>query len=65
MKIDIISDTICPWCFIGKRRLESALGQRPQTRVEIHWQAFFLNPDMPQGGMDRQDYMNRKRDNFV
>ena len=60
MKIDIISDTICPWCFIGKRRLESALAQRPQTRVEIHWQAFFLNPDMPQDGMDRQDYLERK-----
>ena len=60
MKIDIISDTICPWCFIGKRRLESALNQRPQTRVEMHWQAFFLNPDMPEGGMDRQDYLNRK-----
>ena len=60
MKIDIISDTICPWCFIGKRRLESALAQRPQTRVEIHWQAFFLNPDMPEGGIDRQDYVNRK-----
>lgn len=60
MKIDIISDTICPWCFIGKRKLESALAQRPQIRVEIHWQAFFLNPDMPKDGMDRQDYVNRK-----
>ena len=60
MKIDIISDTICPWCFIGKRKLESAIKQRPQTRIEIRWQAFFLNPDMPEGGMDRQDYVNRK-----
>ena len=60
MKIDIISDTICPWCFIGKRRLERALAQRPQERVEIAWRPFQLNPDMPREGMDRQSYLATK-----
>jgi predicted DsbA family dithiol-disulfide isomerase len=60
MRIDIYSDTICPWCFIGKRRLERALRERPQPRLTVHWHAFQLNPDMPAGGMDRQDYLTRK-----
>jgi predicted DsbA family dithiol-disulfide isomerase len=60
MRIDIYSDTICPWCFIGKRRLERALKERPQPDLAIHWRAFQLNPDMPAGGMDRQDYLARK-----
>ncbi len=60
MRIDIYSDTICPWCFIGKRRLERALAERPQPGLKIHWRAFQLNPDMPAGGLDRQDYLNRK-----
>ncbi len=57
MQIDIIFDTICPWCFIGKRRLEAALRQRPNVNAEIIWHAFLLNPDMPPEGMDRQEYM--------
>ncbi len=60
MQIDIFSDTICPWCFIGKRRLERALAARPQPGLEIRWRAFQLNPDMPPGGMDRQDYLAAK-----
>lgn len=60
MKIDIISDTICPWCFIGKRRLERALAQRPQERLEISWRPFQLNPEMPRDGMDRQSYLAAK-----
>ena len=47
MEIDIFSDTICPWCFIGKRRLERALAERPQRNLTVHWRAFQLNPDMP------------------
>ncbi len=60
MRIDIISDTICPWCFIGKRRLERALEERPDLDVEIAWHPFQLNPDMPSGGLDRETYLNAK-----
>ncbi len=60
MEIDIFSDTICPWCFIGKRRLDRALAERPQANLTIHWRAFQLNPDMPEGGMDRQRYVEVK-----
>ena len=60
MDIDIFSDTICPWCFIGKRRLERALAERPQLDLTIHWRAFQLNPDMPAGGMDRSQYLELK-----
>ncbi len=60
MEIDIFSDTICPWCFIGKRRLERALAERPQPNLTVHWRAFQLNPDMPAGGMDRQHYLDVK-----
>ncbi len=60
MEIDIFSDTICPWCFIGKRRLDRALAERPQANLTIRWRAFQLNPDMPEGGMDRQRYVEVK-----
>lgn len=60
MRIDIFSDVICPWCFIGKRRLERALRDRPQDKVEICWRAFQLNPDMPVQGMPRQVYLQTK-----
>src|SRR5258708_12650691 len=53
MHIDIVSDVICPWCFIGKRRLGRALEQRPDVTVSVTWPAFQLNPDMPAGGMAR------------
>ncbi|HYM32711.1 MAG TPA: DsbA family oxidoreductase [Candidatus Cybelea sp.] len=60
MRIDIVSDTICPWCFIGKRRLERALELRPDISFEIGWRPFQLNPDMPEEGMDRDEYVARK-----
>ncbi len=60
MEIDIFSDTICPWCFIGKRRLERALKERPQEGLTIRWRAFQLNPDMPAEGMDRTHYLETK-----
>lgn len=60
MRIDIFSDTVCPWCFIGKRRLERALAERPQPDLTIRWRAFQLNPDMPASGMDRQQYLTTK-----
>lgn len=60
VNVDIISDTICPWCFIGKRRFERALAERPDVEVEVQWRTFQLNPDMPAGGMDRGDYLSHK-----
>lgn len=59
LKIDIFSDVICPWCFIGKRRLERALKERPQ-QTAIQWRAFQLNPDMPDQGMPRESYIQSK-----
>ena len=60
MHIDIFSDPICPWCFIGKRRLQRALEARPFVRPTIRWRAFQLNPAMPAGGMERQAYLAAK-----
>src|SRR4051794_22525658 len=57
LTIDVISDVICPWCFIGKRRLEKALGDRPAT---VRWHPFQLNPDMPREGIDRRTYRIKK-----
>src|SRR3954451_796728 len=53
LTIDVISDVICPWCFIGKRRLEKALDGRPAT---VRWHPFQLNPDMPREGIERKAY---------
>jgi predicted DsbA family dithiol-disulfide isomerase len=60
MHIDIISDVICPWCFVGKRRLERALAMRPGVQPEIAWRPFQLNPDMPSEGLDRKVYLAAK-----
>lgn len=60
MLIEIFSDTVCPWCFIGKRRLERALAMRPDIAVEIRWRAFQLNPWMPPEGMERAAYLQAK-----
>lgn len=61
MRIDIVSDTICPWCFIGKRRLERALAERADgDPIALGWRPFQLNPDMPDEGMERQAYLAAK-----
>jgi predicted DsbA family dithiol-disulfide isomerase len=60
MHIDIVSDVICPWCFIGKRRLEKALSLRPDLAVDVTWRPFQLNPDMPPDGMERKAYIAAK-----
>lgn len=60
LTIDVYSDIICPWCYIGKKRLEEALAQRPGLSASIRWRAFLLNPSMPRGGMDRQHYLKQK-----
>jgi predicted DsbA family dithiol-disulfide isomerase len=65
LSIDIVSDVVCPWCYIGKRRLEAALqlyrGQRPEAPApEVVFHPFELNPDMPREGIARADYIAKK-----
>ena len=60
VRIDVFSDTICPWCWIGKRRLERTLEARPDLDAETVWHAFQLNPAMPAEGMDRKAYLEAK-----
>jgi predicted DsbA family dithiol-disulfide isomerase len=60
MQIDVISDTICPWCYIGKRRLERALRLRPQIAFDVRWRPFQLDPTTPAEGVDRKAYIERK-----
>ena len=60
VKLDIFSDPICPWCYIGKANLFRALDQVPDHPFVIEWHPFQLNPDMPVGGMDRRSYLERK-----
>jgi predicted DsbA family dithiol-disulfide isomerase len=60
MNVDIISDVVCPWCFVGKRRFERALAARHDLDVNVTWHAFQLNPDMPAEGMDRATYLATK-----
>ena len=59
-RLDIISDPICPWCYIGKTLLDRALALRPDHPFDIAWQPFQLNPDMPPEGMDRRAYLEAK-----
>src|SRR5690242_9620634 len=58
--IEVVSDVVCPWCFIGKRRLEKALALAGQESAQIHWKAYELNPQAPKEGLDRQAYRTRK-----
>jgi len=58
--IVVASDVVCPWCFIGKRRLEKALALLKRKDVRVHWKAFELNPDAPRDGMQRAAYRARK-----
>jgi predicted DsbA family dithiol-disulfide isomerase len=57
MRIDIYSDTVCPWCYLGKRRFDLALAARPQYEPVVTWRPFELNPDLPSEGLDRETYM--------
>jgi predicted DsbA family dithiol-disulfide isomerase len=64
LTIDIISDVVCPWCYIGKRRLERALAQRPDVKFDVHWLPFFLEARTPPVGMPRADYIAQKFGTF-
>jgi len=58
--IDVVSDVVCPWCYIGKRRLEQAIALKPDIPVEVRWHPYFLNPWVPPEGMSRADYLTEK-----
>lgn len=61
LTVDVISDVICPWCYIGKRRLERAIAAvEGQHEVQVHWHPFQLNPTMPKEGISRKEYRTRK-----
>ena len=64
LTIDVVSDVVCPWCYIGKRRLEAALARLresdPELPVVVRWHPFQLNPDLPRDGVARRDYLERK-----
>src|ERR1700722_12784098 len=57
MRIDVYSDTVCPWCYLGKRRFELAVAARPHYETRIFWRPFELNPDLPIEGVDRAKYL--------
>ena len=60
LTIDVFSDVVCPWCFIGKRRLEKAVALRPDIPVDIRYQPYFLNDQIPRAGIDRNEYLTMK-----
>jgi predicted DsbA family dithiol-disulfide isomerase len=60
LTIDVVSDVVCPWCFIGKKRLEKALALKPHIPVEVRFRPYFLNPWVPREGMSRDEYLTAK-----
>ena len=58
--IEVVHDLVCPWCYLGERRLMRTLQRRPDLLTDITWRPFLLNPDMPRGGMARAEYVIRK-----
>jgi predicted DsbA family dithiol-disulfide isomerase len=64
LAIDVVSDVVCPWCFIGKRHLDRALAlwqaEQPECEVSVRWQPFFLNPDTPEAGEPYRPFLERK-----
>ena len=60
LTIDVVSDVVCPWCYVGKRRLERALGQRPDVKFDVRWLPYFLEARTPPVGMPRSEYIAQK-----
>jgi predicted DsbA family dithiol-disulfide isomerase len=60
VRIDVVSDIVCPWCFIGKARLEKALALKPGIPVEVHFRPYFLNDWIPRDGISREEYLTTK-----
>src|SRR4051794_41683109 len=59
-QIDVVSDVVCPWCYIGKHRIESALALVPDVPVKLNFRPFFLNPWVPSEGISREEYLTKK-----
>jgi predicted DsbA family dithiol-disulfide isomerase len=60
LPIDVVSDVVCPWCYVGKRMLERAIALKPEIAVEVRFRPYFLNPWVPREGMSREDYLIQK-----
>ena len=60
LTLEVVHDLVCPWCFLGTRRLMRTLRRRPDLLIDLIWRPFLLNPDMPRGGMPRPEYVIRK-----
>src|SRR6516165_143739 len=60
LAIDMISDVVCPWCCIGKRRLKKAIALRPAVAIEVRFRPYFLNPWIPREGISREEYLTTK-----
>jgi predicted DsbA family dithiol-disulfide isomerase len=60
LTIDVVSDVVCPWCFIGKRRLEKAIASRPDIEVQVRFHPYFLNDWVPREGISRTEYLTTK-----
>jgi len=60
MLVDVYSDVICPWCYIGEKRLAKALADRPDLEAEVRWRPFRLQPGMPEGGLPWDEFARRK-----
>lgn len=60
MQLDVVSDTVCPWCYIGKKRLDQALAMHGGENITLAWRPFQLDASIPEGGVDRKSYMEKK-----
>jgi predicted DsbA family dithiol-disulfide isomerase len=60
LPVDVVSDVVCPWCFIGKRRLEKAIALTPEIPVEVRFRPYFLNDWIPREGISRREYLTKK-----
>lgn len=60
MQLDVVSDTVCPWCYIGKKRLDEALAIRGSDGITLRWRPYQLDASIPDGGVDRKAYMQKK-----
>nr|WP_245216813.1 DsbA family oxidoreductase [Neoroseomonas nitratireducens] len=60
LQIEVVFDLVCPWCYLGTRRLRRALRARPDIVADLHWRPFLLNPDIPAGGLPRHEFLTRK-----
>src|SRR5215831_9046733 len=60
LRLDVVSDVVCPWCYLGKHQLERAIAMVPEIDVSVHWRPYQLDPSVPPEGMSRNDYIIKK-----